>query len=494
MSMLQKIFIGAAWTVVGQISRQVISLVTLAILARILSPGDFGLIAMGYTVKALAYVFASVGMGSAIIQRKELDEDHLSTAYWTSFFAGMLITAVVVGVSPLVASFFNRPELTSITAVSAFTFALGGISSTHRDLLERKMKFKHISIIDFFDVCGGSAVAILMALKGMGYWSLVVREMAGALFKIPLYWFASGWRPHLIFRKHCFKNLFGFSSYVLMSNFLNYFNRNADNIIIGKFLGATLLGYYDLAYNFMLKPLQYVSFTMAKPLFPALSKIQEDKERVRAIYLRTIKTISLLTFPMMAGLFLVAPEAILFVYGPKWKAVVPILQIFCFIGAMQSIVTTVGTIYMSQGRSDLMFKMTLIISPFVWLSFIIGVQWGIMGVAVCYAIVNCCWCLIAHSVANRLIDLRLGEFLNVFRRPLLYTFIMVVTVRIVKSFMITLLKVNPVIILFGLVSCGVLTYLIILLKSTDDDVLTMRQFITQKGMGYIRPVLNLGKQ
>jgi PST family polysaccharide transporter len=494
MSIAKKIFIGTAWTVIGQIARQVISLVVVAILARLLSPGDFGLVAMGYTVKALAYVFASVGMGSAIIQRKELDEDHLSTAYWSSFMAGILMTAVVAGSSPFVSWFFNRPELTWIIAVTAITFTFGGISSTHRDLLERKMKFKHISIIDFCDTLAGSAVAVIMAMKGMGYWSLVAREIAGAFFKIPLYCFASGWRPRLIFKIHCFKNLFGFSSYVLLSNFLNYFNRNADNIIIGKVLGATLLGYYDLAYNFMLKPLQYVSFTTAKALFPALSRIQEDKDGVRIIYLRTVKIISLLTFPMMAGLFVVAPETILVIYGPKWATTVPVLQIFCLVGALQSILTTVGTVYMSQGKSALMFKMNLIISPFVWFSFIIGVRWGIIGVAICYAIVTCCWTLINHSVANRLISLNLNEFLGVFKRPLIYTVIMAATVTICKSFMGYLLKVDLVTTLLSLVSCGILAYLIILMRSADDDVVMIRRFVIQKGMGYIMPVLKFGKQ
>ncbi len=494
MKLLKKIFIGAAWIVVGQIARQVISLVTVAILARMLSPGDFGLVAMGYTVKALAYVFASIGMGSAIIQRKDLDEDHLSTAYWTSFMAGMFITAVVAGMSPVVAWFFNRRELTMIIAVTSITFAFGGISSTHRDLLERKMKFKRISIIDFLDVCGGSAVAIIMALKGMGYWSLVVREIAGALFKIPMYSLASGWRPRLIFRVQCFKNLFGFSSYVLMSNFLNYFNRNADNVIIGKFLGATLLGYYDLAYNLMLKPLQYISFTIGKVLFPALSRIQEDKESVRIIYLRAIKTISLLTFPMMAGLFLVAHEAIFFIYGPKWKPVVHILQVFCFVGALQSVVTTVGTVFMSQGRSDLMFKMSLIVSPFIWLSFVIGVKWGIIGVAICYAIVTGCWCLIVHSVANRLISLKMGEFLSVFSKPVIYTFIMVAIVTTIRTFLTYLVKPNSIVVLLSLVSCGILTYLIILLRSADEDVSGIRRLITEKWSGFIRPLPNGGRQ
>ena len=141
-----------------------------------------------------------------------------------------------------------------------------------------------------------------------------------------------------------------------------------------------------------------------------------------------------------------------------------------------------------------MFKMNLIISPFIWLSFIIGLHWGIMGVAVCYAIVNCCWSLIAHSVANRLIDLSLSEFLSVFRKPVIYTFIMVATVTIARLFMSYLLKDNSVIILFSLFSCGILTYLIILLKSTDDDVLSMRRFISEKGAGYMKPVFNLGRQ
>ena len=494
MSLVQKVFVGTVWNVTGQLSRQLISLATIAILARFLSPGDFGLVAMGHTVKALAYVFASVGMGAAIIQRKDLSEDYLSTAYWTTFLAGMIIAAIVAGASPLVAWFFNRSELILIIAVTSVTFALGGISSTHRDLLEKRMQFKQISIIDFIDVCAGSAIAIIMAWKGMGYWSLVVREIAGTFFKIPLYAVASGWRPRLVFRRNCFRDLFGFSSYVLMSNLLNYFNRNGDNIIIGRFLGATLLGYYDLAYSFMLKPLQYVSSTTSRVLFPALSKIQEDKDSVRRMYLRAIKIISLLTFPMMAGLFLVSSEAILVIYGAQWEPVVPVLQVFCLVGAVQSVTTNVGTVFMSQGRSDLMFKTTLIISPFIWLSFIIGVRWGIIGVAIGYAIVTCVWSLIVHSIANRLIGLDRGDFLAVFKKPLIYTLIMVAIVSTVKSFMTHWLKGNLIIVLFGLVSCGIFAYLIILVRSMDEDILSIKRFLFKKWVGPMKPVLDLKRE
>jgi PST family polysaccharide transporter len=162
------------------------------------------------------------------------------------------------------------------------------------------------------------------------------------------------------------------------------------------------------------------------------------------------------------------------------------------VGALQSVAATVGDIFLSQGRSDLMFKMTLIISPFFWLSFLIGVHWGIVGVAVCYAAVSCCWCFIIQAVANRVISLSFTDFLKVFSKPFFYTLIMATTISATKSLIAYFVRLNLVILLVSLVSCGVVTYLVLLLRSKDHDILSLKRFMTEKGPRYIKPLLSFG--
>jgi len=194
------------------------------------------------------------------------------------------------------------------------------------------------------------------------------------------------------------------------ANVFNYFARNADNIIVGKYLGPESLGYYSLAYNLMLRPLGYITGNLARVFFPALSNIQENKEKVRSVYMKIILYISLITFPMEFGLYYVAKDFILLLYTLKWAPVIPILKILCIVGAIQSVTSTVGTIYMSQGRTDLQFKYTIIFSLITVSSFLIGIRWGLIGITVSYAIAESIVCLYANIVANKLINLKMNLY------------------------------------------------------------------------------------
>jgi len=472
LGLFQQIIFGATWNIIGQVAGQIVSLGTVMVLARLLNPEDFGLVAMCYVVKVFAYIFASMGIGSAIIQRKNIDDIYLSTAYWVTFVAGIFIAVALAAASPIVAWFFKRTELVGIVIATSVIFFLGGISSIHRELLEKRMLFKHLSITDLLGAIAGSVVAILMALKGMGYWSLVAQEIAAIGFKVPLLWKLTGWRPKLVFSRDRFKDLFGFSSYVLLSNVINFLNRNGDNIIIGRFLGATQLGFYDIAYNLMLKPLQYISYTTSRVLFPALSQIQDDKEMVRQIYIQTVRLISLMTFPMMIGLSILAPDLIILVYGPKWGGAIPVFKVLCFVGLWQSISTTVGTVLLSQGRSKLSFKMTMGISPFVWIAFIVGSLKGILGVAVAYAIVSGTWWFISHYITNRIIDLPMLTFLGALKPAFFGSIFMAAILFLLTESANQFLTTNLIRIAVC-ISVGVLSYLIYLMITRNPELIKL---------------------
>jgi len=197
---------------------------------------------------------------------------------------------------------------------------------------------------------------------------------------------------------------------VLGFNFINYFARNLDKVIIGKLLGPAALGFYDISYQIMLKPLQNISQTISAPLFPALSSIQDDKVQAAEVYRRVVVYIALITFPVMTGIALVAADFVPLLLGEQWSPAVPVLQILCVVGAIQSVGSTVGDVYLSQGRSDIMLKWVLAASPFFATAFYIGATWGLIWVAACYAAVSVPLSVASHEIANRLIGLDRRRF------------------------------------------------------------------------------------
>ncbi len=481
MGIFRQIVTGASWNVFGQAGRQIIALGTMVVLVRLLRPEDFGLVAMCHVVIAFAYIFARMGMGSAIIQRKDIDDTYLSTAYWATFFMGFVMAGAIAAGANVIALFFERAEIKWIVLTLGINFIFGGVSGVHHNLLERRMLFKKISFIDILSSLFGSATAIYMAIKGMGYWSLVAKEIFSSAFRVPLLWGLSGWRPKLLFSWKCFKDLFGFSFFVLLSSLLNFFNRHGDNLIIGRFLGATPLGLYNFAYRLMLKPLHYVSFTITRAVFPALSKIQEDKPKVQDIYLQIVKLISMITFPAMTGLFLISPDLIRLVFGTKWEGAIPVFQILCFVGMWQSIGTTVGTIFLSQGKSALAFKMSLIISPIVWIAFGIGTIWGVTGVALCYAVVSGCWWLISHYIANSIIELDMRRFLRTLFPALRVSVFTGIGLYLIQK-VLTATYVPLILRLCGTICFGIVIYLIIIFRSKDEHIITARERIIKRIM------------
>ena len=195
-------------------------------------------------------------------------------------------------------------------------------------------------------------------------------------------------------------------------NIINYLNRNIDYLLIGKFLGAEALGFYTLAYKIMLYPLQNISWVIGKVMFPAFSKIQKDLERLKRSYLKVVKVVSLVTFPMMTVLLFSAREVIIVIFGEQWAPVIPLIRIFCLCGAVQSVNTLIGNIILSQGKSRLQLRLGLLGFFAFSLAIIVGLKWGITGVAVCYTIIYTLWSIFAQNLTNRLIGLKNLEFIR----------------------------------------------------------------------------------
>lgn len=380
----QKTVISIKWNLIGNTSQQLISIITISILAHLLSPNEFGLLAIVTVLTGFATIYSELGFGAALIQKRDVTQVHLSSVFWLNIFVGISLTGLFMALSPLIADFYNQSILLSITFVISLVLAIDSLNIVQRVQYMKHLDFRFLTIIGFVSGLTGSIVSIVAALKGLGVWSLVIQRLTSSLVTTAMIWSMSNWRPSITFQLNALRDLWSFSLYYIGTQTLTYWTRNFDKLLIGGVLGSASLGAYNIAYSILLFPIRNVSQVISKVLFPALSTIQNEKERVKKIYLQVSSTIALVTFPTMLGLFALSEEFILTILGEKWIDTIDILNIFCFLGILQSVVALVGILYRSQGRTNLEFKVSLILRFNVIICIVIGINWGMLGVAIGY--------------------------------------------------------------------------------------------------------------
>ena len=304
----------------------------------------------------LISLFRDLGTASAVIQKRDLNQHLLSSLFWVNVGIGFAGTALCFLSAPVAARIFREPAVVSVVRVLSVSFLIGSLTNIHAALLNRSMTFKKISLIDISSSVVGLGVVVTLACLHAGVWSLVAGTLTSAAISSILFWATSDWQPSLLFSWTEVRSVMNFGLNLSAFNLFNYFARNSDNAIVGRYLGSAALGFYQLAYNIMLFPVQGIAQVLTQVMFPAFSEIQHDNERFRRVYLRTCSSIALITFPLMAGAAILAEPLIKTVYGPRWANVIPVLTILAPVGLVQSILTTVGQIYTAKGRTDLMFK------------------------------------------------------------------------------------------------------------------------------------------
>lgn len=414
MNLTTKSLKGIGWVSFAQIIAQIIQFVVSAILARLLFPKDFGMVAMIIVFSNFLNVFQGLGMGSSLVQKKDLDNDHINSIFWIVAGLGLFLTILMISVSPIIAHFYKQPQLVKLSIALGTTFFIASLGIVPRSLFRREMQFKVLSLINIIGVSFAGLFAIFLAFKGFGVWSLIYRQIASVTLGTILLITIRKWKPTFSFQWSKIKMMFKFGINLTGASFTNYFKRNLDNLLIGKFLGAQPLGYYNFSYNIMLYPLGQISGVLSQVFFPAFSSIQDNLSRIREVYIKANFFISVITFPLMIGLFTLAPEFVKAVFGTKWINAIPIIRILSIVGLEQSIATTVGLVYLSTGRTDIMFKWNISSLAVVAAAFVIGLHWGIMGVAFAYLIAVFCLMIPAFYIALSLINLNVWIFFKNF--------------------------------------------------------------------------------
>lgn len=477
MSLKQKTIKGLFWSFGSQGGRQVIQFIITIILARLLTPYDFGLIGMVTVITGFVTVFGDLGVGKTLIYKQDLTDDHLSSAFWINVVFGVFLTVLLIFLASAIALFYKQPELKAIFMVMSFNFIFASFTIVQQSLLAKKMDFKSLTIREIVAIAFSGVLGIICAMIGFGVWSLVVQALAYTVTNGIMLWLLSPWRPKFKISFSAIRSMFQYSSDVTGFGIFAYLARNIDYLIIGRFLGPQVLGLYTLAYRLMFLPLNNVTFVVTKVMFPAFSQLQQDLPRVRRAYLKMVKYISIVTFPLMCGLFVLAPEFIQFVYGEKWLAVIPLVQVMCICGMAQSIYSTTPSIFLSQGKSRQLLWISIFNCLIVALTIIVGLPGGIYRVAVSYTIGQMIWVIIVQLIANRVIMLKKADFLIPLLKSGIFSAIMLIAIAGIKNIYVGL---NSLAVMIAGGITGIIFYFSLLFIFDRDIVMRALNMILGK--------------
>lgn len=448
----------------SKFTMQLFNLVITAILARLLLPKDFGLVGMSLIIIGLVSLINESGLATAIVQRKDLEELHLSTAFWSNIATGILLYIGTFYFSPFIASFFKIDTVEIIIKVAAISFLISSITIVHRSLLSRNLQFKTIAKTEIAGSLISGTFALYLALSGFGFWSLVAKNLMNDLIVVSLTLIIYPWKPTFEFSREKFNDLFGFGANVIGGNMLNYFRQNMDYIIIGRIMGAELLGYYTLAYTLAVFPAVKIIPVITRVVFPAFSLLQDDNIRFRKGYMKLVSALSFFIMPALIGLAMVAPELIIKVYGDKWEATILPLQILCILGLVEATSHTTKSVFYAKGLPGMELKLNaakIIVSTCV---IILGSYYGIVGVAIALSLISLFYFSITQQIVNKIIQLTWKEYASCIREFLFASLFMGSFLSIYKYWAYSTNMFDEMVILISSIGIGILVYSIIIWK------------------------------
>lgn len=370
----------------SQAYRVAISFVSNILLIRLLAPSDFGLVGMVALCVSFITMLQNLGLNQATIQREHISQAQMSALFWLSVGLSTMFAALFAASAPLVAMFFGESRLLGLTWAFAGLVFLSGLQMQQMAYLNRHLRFRTIAMIDVLSVTANAAAGVTIAWLTGSYWALFASVLASTLVTLAGAWTLSGWQPGRPSFEGAFKEIFQFGSGVSGFNLVNYFARNADNLLIGRFYGAEPLGYYDRAYKLLLFPIRQLSMPLGRVMLPLLSRLKNEPERYRNAYAECLSLMMMAAHPGILFLVVFADDVFLLLFGPEWLPAVPIFRWLGVLGLQQIVTSTFGWLYVSQGRTGDFFKNGLMNASITVASFVVGLPWGPEGVAAAYMI------------------------------------------------------------------------------------------------------------
>ncbi len=457
MNLRQKTAKGVAWSTIENFGNQALYFLIFLLLARWLGSEAFGLVSLAGVFIGFMMVFADQGLGGAIIQRQELELEHLDTAFWSNLAISTLLTLATLAAATPVGIFFKQPQLTPIICWLSLTFLLSGFSSVQQSLLRRQLAFKTLAIRSLLSMSVAGIVGVVVAYNGGGVWSLVCQQLVNRLVAVLTLWWVSDWRPGRKFSFKHFHDLFSFGINLLGGNILSFLTIRSDDFLIGYFLGPVALGYYSIAYRLLVAMTQVLNSTIQRVALPAFSRLQSEPARLEQAFFSVTRLVSFITFPAFLGMATLAPEIIQTLFGEKWLPSAPVMQFLALTGITQSLFTISGLVMAAVGKPSWNLRIMFLSTITNVIGFAIAVQWGIVAVAASLAIWAYLLLPIQIWAIYKLLQVKLITYFAQFVAPLIGTLIMAVAVLGAKYFLSGLA--NSSVLLIVCIAIGAMTYL-----------------------------------
>jgi len=358
---------------------------SLMILARLLDPKDFGLVAMVTAVTGVFDLFRDVGLSTATVQRATITDQQVSTMFWINVGVGGLLTILSLAMAPVLVVFYHEPRLLWITVALASAFLVNGAGVQHGALLNRQMRFTTLAVIDISCCLAGAAVGIGMAMKGLGYWSLVGMTVVPPVIGTACLWITAAWIPGPPRRDVEVRAMLRFGGTVTMNSLVVYIAYNSEKVLLGRFWGTDTLGIYGRAYQLVNLPTRNLNSAIGGVAYSALSRLQDDPLRFKSYFLRGYSLVLAMTLPITIACALFADDLIFVFLGPKWKGAAALLRLLTPTILAFALIDPFGWFLVATGRVVRSLKIALVIAPLVIGAYLVGLPYGPRGVALGYS-------------------------------------------------------------------------------------------------------------
>jgi PST family polysaccharide transporter len=447
---------GIGWSILRTLGSRGMSTVVFIVLARLLDPTAFGLVALGSVFVALMQVFVDQGFSQALIQRHDLEAAHLHSAFWASLATGALAAGVGIAGADFVSQLLGEPRLAPVLRVLSLGLLLSGISSIPEAILTRRLAFRSLAIRKLLATAAGGVAGVVAAIAGLGVWSLVTQILVQGAVGAVVLWTTVSWRPRLRFSPRHFWEIFSFGLNVVLVTLLNFLNRRADDLLIGAFLGARALGVYSIAYRLLLLLTDVLTRTIDAVAFPLFARVQTQPERMTRGYLMATQVSTTVAAPVFLAMAALAPDVIPLAFGAQWQAATTVMQILSFIGVLHSSLFFNNTVLLAAGHARRVVGLTAVNAFSNVVAFAIAVHWGIAAVAAAYVILGYLLSPLPVLMARRVVRFDLRDYGRRIAVPFLSGGVMVAAIALFRATLGSQLE--PVLSVCASVAIGAVVY------------------------------------
>jgi PST family polysaccharide transporter len=475
MSLSRQVIKSGFWLQISRIIQLGSNFIVSVILARLLLPADFGLAGLVTLYGAFVAQFTMLGLTLGIIQKKDINQRQLSTLYWINLGFNLFTALIVAGIAPLAAKYYKQPQMIPLILLYCVSFLISPFFQVHRRLLEKKIYFEKIAKIEVAASIGSGIVGIGMAFAGFGVYSIVWQSIALNLIYMISTMLNIKWKPDFIFSFQEVKELIFFSVKMKGARMVNFLERNIDFIILSKMFNASLFGFYSLAYRIMYFPVRRISYVFGEILFPAFSNIQDNIEKIREGYLRSIQMVAMAAMPLSVVLAIYTRPLIVLILGEKWLPISSLLFILSLAGLLQSIETVGDSIYPALNFPQTLFWIEIVRTVVTGIAVYIGGTMGLFEVAVAIFIARILLFSVTLFILNKLIHVKFREFAKLIYGPLISCLVMFAVLYFIKD----LAAKTAINLVFALVA-GCAAYMLFSLVMNFKDISYVYQKIMKK--------------